>query len=323
MIKFIWILLFLPFIEFTPNSEGENSRVRAYNGNSLRQIENHSLTVAVIGDLQKTSLPEVLIGREQNDSERLQVVNSVSNENINGVILLGDLVFEGCDIEEWHQFDQLISPVSGKGIPMFSVMGNHEYWGRDRSAVANVAARFPQLSFRQSWYCIESDSICMIFLDSNYGAMGEKKWDNQLDWFRNTLSKADRDPSVKGILVFLHHPPFSNSLITGDDEKLQEDLASLYTSSEKSVAMISGHAHSYERFCFKGKTFIISGGGGGPRINLNPAKKHHSDFCRLSYPRPFNYLLLKRKGDIMEVTVKGLNKGSTEFFVIETFNLNL
>jgi hypothetical protein len=121
----------------------------------------------------------------------------------------------------------------------------------------------------------------------------------------------------------MHHPPFSNSLITGDDEKLQEDLAALYTASEKSVAMISGHAHTYEHFCFNGKTFIISGGGGGPRINLNLSQKQHPDFCRLSYPRPFNYLLLNRKGDKLEVIVKGLDKGGADFFEIEAFNLNL
>lgn len=322
MIKLIWILLFLPFIEFNPNSDA-GRKGSAYNKNCFRAIENHSLELAVIGDLQKTSLPELLLNREQNDPERMEIIKAVSGENLNGVILLGDLVFEGSDTKEWREFDNLIRCISAKGIPLFTVMGNHEYWGRNRSAVSNVSSRFPQITAGQSWYSVKSDSICLIFLDSNYGALGDEKWDKQLNWLRKNLSDADNDQSVKGVIVFLHHPPYSNSLITGDDEKLQEEIVSLFNSSKKSAAMISGHAHSYERFAYNGKAFIISGGGGGPRINLNTGKKLHPDFCKLSYPRPFHYLLLKRNGNKIEVSVKGLNKGSREFFLIESFSLNL
>jgi predicted phosphohydrolase len=320
--KFIWILLFLPFIEFNPNTGSLDGHIGAYNENCFRGIENHSLQVAVIGDLQRTSLPEVLLNREQNDLERVEIVKSVSQENINAVLLLGDLVFNGSDLNEWKEFDNLISSVSSKEIPIFSIMGNHEYWGRNRSAVANVSSRFPQITEAQTWYCMKSDSVCFIFLDSNYGALGYKKWSRQINWFKSNLLEADNDQSIMCVIVFLHHPPYSNSLITGDDEKLQEEILPLFNSSKKSLAMISGHAHCYERFMYKGKTFIISGGGGGPRINLN-VRPAHFDFCRLSYPRPFNYLLLKRKGDLIEITAKGLNKGSSEFFIIESFNLSL
>ncbi len=321
--KFIWILLFFPFIQFSTGTAGESDKIRPFNHNTLGKSGNHPLELAVIGDLQRTSLPEILINREQNDLEREGIVESVSKEDINSVILLGDLIFEGSNENEWSRFDHLISPISGKGIPLFSIMGNHEYWGRNRSALVYVASRFPQITGRQSWYCIESDSICLVFLDSNYGSLGDKKWNKELKWLKNKLSESDKNNSVKGVIVFLHHPPYSNGLIIGDDEKLKEDLVPIFYSSRKTVAMISGHAHTYERFINNGKTFIISGGGGGPRINLSTDEKKHVDLCILPSPRPFNYLLLKRNGEKIEVTVKGLNKGEKKFFLIESFNLNL
>jgi Icc-related predicted phosphoesterase len=321
--KLIWVLIFLPFIEFSAGTAGEFDKAKPLNNNSFRRTGNHPLELAVIGDLQRTSVPEILINREQNDAEREEIVESVSKENVNGVILLGDLIFEGADEKEWSRFDRLISCISGKGIPAFSLMGNHEYWGRNRSALVHVCSRFPQIKPSQSWYCMESDSICLVFLDSNYGVLGEKKWNEELRWLKIKLSEADKDDAIKGIIVFLHHPPYSNSLITGDNEKLKKDLVPIFNSSRKTAAMISGHAHTYERFISSGKTFIISGGGGGPRIHLSTAEKRHYDLCSLPSPRPFNYLLLKRNGNKIEVTVKGLNKGEKNFFLIESFDLNL
>ncbi|HVO72958.1 MAG TPA: metallophosphoesterase, partial [Ignavibacteriaceae bacterium] len=311
--KLIWVLLFLPFIEFSAGTPGESEKIKPFNNNTFRETGSHSPELAVVGDLQRTSLPEILMNREQNDFEREQIVEAISKESLSGVILLGDLVFEGADDEEWKYFDNLTGCISSNGIPMFSLMGNHEYYGRNRTALAHVSSRFPQIALAQTWYCLKADSICLVFLDSNYGVLGERKWNEELNWLKESLRKDDNDISIKGIIVFLHHPPYSNSLIIGDNEKLQKDLVPIFNSSRKTIAMISGHAHTYERFESNGKAFIISGGGGGPRVNLNNGEMKHKDLCCLPSPRPFNYLILKRNNDKIEVTVKGLNKGENKF----------
>jgi hypothetical protein len=88
------------------------------------------------------------------------------------------------------------------------------------------------------------------------------------------------------------------------------------------LAFISGHAHTYERFLKNEKMFIISGGGGGPRVTLNTGLECHTDLYKGKSPRPFNYLLLTETNDGVNFTVKGLNKNGKDFFILEEFNLS-
>jgi hypothetical protein len=78
--------------------------------------------------------------------------------------------------------------------------------------------------------------------------------------------------------------------------------------------MISGHVHSYERFERRGKLFIVSGGGGGPRVRLRDGdrRRHRDDLVahdghtRL---RPFHYLRIAVREDEMNIEAFGLEKG--------------
>ena len=107
-------------------------------------IENKcSFPIAAVGDLQRTSLWEYMIGRESNDVERREIINNISKQNPGAVILLGDMVFEGDNIDHWKYFDTLMIPLEKKNIPVFPVIGNHEYWGKNRIAFHYLTDRFP------------------------------------------------------------------------------------------------------------------------------------------------------------------------------------
>ncbi len=95
-----------------------------------------------------------------------------------------------------------------------------------------------------------------------------------------------------------------------------------YYSSKKALLFISGHAHTYEHFFIKGKTFIVSGGGGGPRVKLKSGKDAHKDLYNGESPRPFNYLLIKKGNNGIKITVKGLKRGDSKFFRMEEFKIN-
>ena len=75
-------------------------------------------------------------------------------------------------------------------------------------------------------------------------------------------------------------------------------------------------------FFIKGKTFVVSGGGGGPRVKLKSGKDAHEDIYYGESPRPFNYLLIEKVDDGINVTVKGLKKGDSKFFTMEEFKIN-
>lgn len=279
-----------------------------------------SFPIVAVGDLQRTSIWETMIGRENNDIERNEIIKNISEQNPGSVVLLGDMVFEGDDGDQWKYFDNLMSPIEKKAIPLFPVIGNHEYWGVDQTALQFLSKRFPMIK-GSHWYTEISDSIALIFLDSNDGEYSVAQWQTQTEWFKNQLLLFDNDPAIKGILVFAHHPPYTNSLVTGDEMQVQTGFVPAFDQSKKTLAFITGHAHTYERFIENGKTFIISGGGGGPRVVLRNGSGSHRDYYSGPSPRPFNYLLINKQNDGLEITVKGVNKNSGNFFNLEKFTL--
>src|SRR5206468_5236829 len=111
-------------------------------------------------------------------------------------------------------------------------------------------------------------ALTLLFLDSNERFLEPFAWREELEWYAAALARSDADPSVAGVLVLLHHPPYTNSTVTRDELHVQRDLVPPFAAAKKTLAMLSGHAHSYERFSRGGKTYVVTGGGGGPRAAL-------------------------------------------------------
>ena len=81
--------------------------------------------IAVVGDLQRTSLLE--FWREQNDAERERIVAGIAAARPDLLVLLGDQVFHGGAEGHWARFDELVSPIRDADISTWPVPGNHEY----------------------------------------------------------------------------------------------------------------------------------------------------------------------------------------------------
>jgi Icc-related predicted phosphoesterase len=322
--KIFLLLLFLPFLNFNSysikTSRIQNTINSVSSRDSLNFFEKGS-PIALVGDLQKTTIWELMIGREQNEPERIRIIKNIASDNPVSVILLGDMVSDGSEVKEWTYLHNLLKPLTNKGIPIIPVLGNHEYWGTKGTAMKNAEQNFPV--FRKShWYYKIYGSIVFIILDSNRFDLPDDAWTTQRKWFEESLKDFDSNPGIKGIIVCLHHPPYTNSLVTGDDINVQDAFVEPFLNSQKSLAMISGHAHTYERFQKRGKMFIVSGGGGGPRVPLKTGLNVHKDLVNLPSPRPFNYLLLYINPDGIEITAEGLNKGESQFNNIDDFSIH-
>jgi 3',5'-cyclic AMP phosphodiesterase CpdA len=284
------------------------------------RIRVRSGTFAVVGDLQPTSSLEVW--RESNPRERKAILREVAEENPDFVAFLGDLVFCGSSASAWDDFDSLSGPLRSAGIPAYPVLGNHEYWLTRRPALTNFFGRFPHLR-RRHWYALVYGDVGLVFLDSNVHWLPAAAWREQLDWYRRTLARWDDDEAIRGVIVILHHPPFTNSRVTSDTIHVQRDFVPAFSTSAKTLAMISGHVHNYERFVREGKTFLVAGGGGGPRAALFEGKRrrHSDDLFEGGRIRAFHYLRFRPQEAALVVEVRGLEKDGTGFDTMERFEL--
>jgi Icc-related predicted phosphoesterase len=259
----------------------------------------------IVGDLQRTSRLELL--RESNDPERRALMSAIAREHVDFVAQLGDMVFLGDAATDWRHFDDLVRVLR---VPLLPVLGNHDYGLIARRALRNVHTRFPHLRER-TFYSVDYGPLRIVFLDSNRRRMG--RFDEQVRWLHETLAQYDRDPDVAGVLVLVHHPPFTNSSVTGDDLDVRNGFVPPFMAAEKTLAMISGHVHSYERFERRGKFFIVSGGGGGPRVRLLRAarRRHHDDLVAGGAVRPFHYLRIAMDEGLMRIESFGFDKGGS------------
>jgi hypothetical protein len=279
-----------------------------------------SRPLAILGDTQRTLWVERLQLREQNDLERAKLVGDLARQRPGVIAALGDLVSVGSLRSQWESFDDLMEPIRARGIPLLPALGNHDYWG-GRRALEHLQARFPQLQ-RSRWYARRHGVLGLVWLDSNPGPLGRDGWARQKLWLLETLQQMDGDAAVAAVLVFAHHPPFTNSALTRDEKRVQESFLPAFFRSRKALVFASGHVHAYERFRREGRTFLVCGGGGGPRVKLLAGNdRRHDDLYSGPSPRPFHYLMVEPGESALTVSVQGFGKGEPAVRPIDQFSL--
>jgi predicted MPP superfamily phosphohydrolase len=130
--KLFFLLITLSFIGFNSYRIKVDRIQKPINSNVLKDsiinLKGNN-PIALVGDLQRTTIWELMIGREQNDSERKKIIENIALENPAALILLGDMVANGADVKEWDYLHNLLKPIVNENIPIIPVLGNHEYWG--------------------------------------------------------------------------------------------------------------------------------------------------------------------------------------------------
>ena len=97
---------------------------------------------AILGDTQRTSFQECVIGREVNDAETDVLLADLVQQAPAFVVVLGDMVFQGSSENHWRFFDDRMAAVVEAGLPVLPIMGNHEVHRRQRRSARSCTCTF-------------------------------------------------------------------------------------------------------------------------------------------------------------------------------------
>jgi hypothetical protein len=261
----------------------------------------------VLGDTQRTLWGEEhVFRREQNEAERVRLIDQIANEeNPAFVVHLGDLVAKASP-PHWHYFDELTQPLAEAGIPILPVLGNHEYFGEGRHPERSARRRYPDLA-RGGYYAKRWGRLGLVWLDTN---LTGRRAARQAAWLDRTLDELDGTPEIAGVLVFTHHPPFTNGVARQGQKGAREQLLPLVRRSRKALVLLSAHVHGYERFDLGGLVLVVTGGGGGPRVEYRTGREQSlppaTSRLATPVPRPLNYLVVRDTGGGLAVTTRCL-----------------
>ena len=263
-------------------------------------------SIIFIGDTQHKGLLE--FWREKNDGIAEQIFGKIATERPRFVVHLGDLTFWGSSKKQWEHFEDDAYQLIKNNIPIFPVLGNHEYIGSNKDALKKYFDHFPALEGKR-WYSIKMGSAGIILLNSNFDDLSKKDLNEQLFWFNEILKLFDNDDEIKIIIAVCHHPPFTNSKVSGDHPEVEENFVNPFLKYAKARLFISGHAHNYEHFIKNGRHFIVSGGGGGPRhpVETDSKSKRHNDQFKGNEIRDFHFCKLVFNKDNIELKVVMFN----------------
>ncbi|MCX6999756.1 MAG: metallophosphoesterase [Candidatus Sumerlaeota bacterium] len=280
-----------------------------------RSIDDSSTSIIIIGDTQHTSHWE--FWRERNVEATQRLAAEMARRHPAFILHLGDMTARGSSESHREYFDNDIEPVRKGQIPIFPVLGNHDYYGDDNLALRNIRQRFPVLK-KSLWYSFTHHGIGFIMLNSNFSDLKRDDIRRQKEWYDATLKRMEKDDAISAILVCCHHPPYTNSEVISPSKGVERDFAEPFLKCKKTAFFFSGHCHSYERFEKGGKIFIVSGGGGGPRHRLDIDKKHRKFDDRFDGPavRFFQFCELVIHGDHLDLRVIRL-KGDGTFDVAD------
>jgi len=277
--------------------------------------------IAVASDLQRTSLVERLILQEQNDPEREAVVASIAAERPAVALLLGDHVFLGASVGAWAFFDRIIEPLRRADVELLPILGNHDCWSLGPAGLRHYFSRFPRVE-RLRYYTTTLGPLGIVALDSNQLFMPSIDWQDQLRFHEEALAAFDEDPEVRGVVVLVHHPPWTNGTVTGPSALVERAFVPAFLRSRKGILMLSGHVHAYEHFTRDDRHFVVCGGGGGPRHRLlAKERRKFSDLFDGAPIRDFHFLMLDPKEGGLDVRAHGIAKGTTHAKPMDAFEI--
>jgi len=248
----------------------------------------------VVGDTQRVMPIERIVHvRDTNDAGRAAVARAMLAEVCDVKVHLGDLVGTVGSARDWARFDSHYPPDVFGSDNWLVCRGNHDcsglFLGKDRE----FAQRYPDSIGRLRVF--DFDFIRLVLLDTNAAVCQPTLWEQQRAEFVSVLRQADSESAIQHVLVFGHHPPMTNGrwIRSRANRTVRATFFEPFLACRKTRAFFAGHVHGYERFVVDHRVFIVSGGGGGPRVpHLHGTERRHPSDVDIDDPHPLHYLRL-------------------------------
>jgi hypothetical protein len=145
----------------------------------------------------------------------------------------------------------------------FPSIGNHDYTdakpalGTYLSYFTLPGADFVNTSGNERYYDFVEGPVHFFVLNSNDGEpAGTEGTSKQARWLKQALADSESPWNI----VYFHHPPYSSDVEHGSTPRLQWPFAAWGAD-----AVVSGHAHTYERVMRDGIAYFVNGAGGQGR----------------------------------------------------------
>ncbi len=182
----------------------------------------------------------------------IPVIHSEIGSSLNdleGVLIPGDLVVRGGTYSQWENHFFNPSDSLSPYVPFYPVPGNHEYIG---GGLPNFIKYFslpdnaPEGLANQCWYK-DISNLRIIGLNSNSGSADQNL---QLDWLGQILNATCADEHIDFVFAQLHHPFKSELWTPGENDftgKVIDSLESFTSACNKPSIHFFGHTHAYSR----------------------------------------------------------------------------
>jgi hypothetical protein len=219
---------------------------------------------------------------------------------------LGDVVYNFGEDE--YYYDQFYEPFREYRAPIFAIPGNHDgvtYTGDPAASLAAFRRNFCAPAFQKLpesgtlwrtamiqpavYFTMDAPFVRIIGLYSNVledpgvisseGSRSSPVSDVQLDFLAAQLTAVKKDKFDGALIVAMHHPPYTGGSEHGGSPRMLQDLDKAF--SDAGVyphAVLSGHAHNYQRYTrlAQGRQtpYIVAGCGGH---NISPIRSGKSN----------------------------------------------
>jgi len=188
---------------------------------------------------------------------------------------------------------------------------------------------FPALREHSSWfgnkryYDFEEGYIHFFAIDSLRHSNVYGNWKNtiQAQWLKEQLE----DSTSTFNIVYFHHPPFTNTMHQSTEMNwpFQEWGADI---------VVSGHAHTYERFEKNGFPYVVNGLGGHNDMHClsgedqkqctsTPPKTKDPDTV-IAYNSNWGAMLVKSTNNFLNFTFIDINYTKIDSFIVGTKTAN-